>query len=290
MKKKICINTMIGISFSLLISSTTNAGVISSGDLSVTIRDDNGAIDTVVYQGGDYFNPGSPVSDFGFQNGGDTGTFVLNNTSGGSGQPVSVVGNMVSGTFTGGGANLSFTRTYSLVTGLSVLRVTTSFINNGSSISLSYFDTFDPDQGTSYGNGDSSSTYNDVLSVGAYSVAQASLAAGGDLRTVLIGSDDTRSIVGTASDLGISNGSELNTFLSSPGDGGGVKADVGMSIGLAATLSGGETTSFTYYMAFGENTTVAQNNFVAAIPEPSSILLMGLVGGAGLFMRRRLRR
>src|SRR6056297_1768035 len=81
------------------------AGVISNGALSVTIRNDNGAIDTAEFDGIDYFNPGTPVSDFGFQNGTTTSTFARNNTSGFTDQPVTVSGTSVSGVYSGGGAN-----------------------------------------------------------------------------------------------------------------------------------------------------------------------------------------
>ena len=57
------------------------AGVISNGSLTVDIRSDNGAIDAVTFGGYDFYNPGSPVSDFGVQFGTNTATFRLNSTS-----------------------------------------------------------------------------------------------------------------------------------------------------------------------------------------------------------------
>ena len=130
-----------------------NAYVLSNGSLAVDIRNDNGAIDTVTFGGSDFFNPGTPVSNWGLQNGTNTGTFAINNTNGAEGISVSVTDNTptsvdVSGSYTGGGANVAVTRTYELIAGYNVMRITSSFTNNGaSSTTLRYFDTFDPDQG-----------------------------------------------------------------------------------------------------------------------------------------------
>ena len=103
---------------------TTTAILDPESPLNVDIREDNGAIDTVLFSGSDYFNPGSPVSDFGFQNNTDTSSFVRNDTSGFTQQPVTVSEDdgsvVVTGTYTGGGANVDFERTYTQIDGLNV--------------------------------------------------------------------------------------------------------------------------------------------------------------------------
>ena len=66
----------------LLAASSVNAAVMTNGSLVVDITNSNGAIDAVVFQGNDFYNPGSPVSDFGLQIGTDTGSFRFNTTTG----------------------------------------------------------------------------------------------------------------------------------------------------------------------------------------------------------------
>jgi HSP20 family molecular chaperone IbpA len=44
-------------------SSVAHSATLTNGVLTVDIRQDNGAIETVSFGGSDYFNPGTPVSD-----------------------------------------------------------------------------------------------------------------------------------------------------------------------------------------------------------------------------------
>jgi hypothetical protein len=266
----------------LLVSA--HAGLLSAGDLTVNIRNDNGAIDNLQFQGNEFFELGAHISDYGFQNGSDTATFALNNTSGSAGQPVTVTGNTVLGTYNGGGSNVDFQRSYSLVSGIPVLKVSTTFVNNGGGVTLSYFDTFDPDQGTPLGAGPG--TFNDVFNLSGGTVGQARIDTGGIQRTVIAGSLDSRAIVAAGNPFNIGNGSALNSLLATPYDGNDTFADQGLHIGMQAALGAGESTSYTYYLAFGSNATEAQSNFTAAVPEPATMGLIGILSVGGWAARR----
>jgi len=284
-------------SVAMLVASAgqVQAGVITNGSLTINIRNDNGAIDSAVFNGIDYFNPGTPVSNFGFQNNTDTSTFRINDTSGFTQQTVSVSGTSVSGVFTAGGSSLGFVRNYSLVSGLNVLRVTTDFTNNGGDITFSYFDTFDPDQGRALGGG--FGTFNDVFSLSGVTVGQARINSGAFQHTVIAGSVDGRATVASGNPFNISDGTLLNAFFSSPFDGNDAFADSGTHIGIRTLLGSGQNTSFTYDLAFGLNPNSAQSAFaqanaVSPVPEPSSLALAlfgigACVAGVGATRRRR---
>ncbi len=282
-------------------TASAKAVTLSNGSLEVTIREDNGAIDTVLFDNmtffaSDFFNPGAPVSDFGFQNGTNTSTFVRNTTTGVTQQPVSVSSSgdsvSVTGTYTGGGANLDFTRTYSLVPDFNVLSVSTEFVNNGSEVALRYFDTFDPDQGIDQGNG--FGTFNDVLSLstdaGLATVGQATEQEG---LTVVLGSLDPDVTVASGNPFQIFNGFDLNNFFNDPFDGNGDFVDLGTHIGIELLLAAGESGSFKYHQAYGQSITEAQEQFILAksidVPEPASVLGLLAVSaiGAGSALKRK---
>ncbi len=245
--------------------------LLNNDELTVRIREDNGAIDLVRFGGSNFYNPGTPVSDFGLQVGTQIGTFVLNTTTGGTGQPVSVIAGddgssvIVQGTYTEGGANVDFTRTYSLIDGFNALQVTTEFINNGSDLTLSYFDTFDPDQGVGQGTG--FSTFNDVLTLSndgqVATVGRASETGG---LTVFTGSFDPEVTVGAGSPFQINNGFSLNNFFASPFDGDGTIADQGLHVGIRFDLDAGETQTFEYIQGYGETIAEAQIQFLTIEP------------------------
>ncbi len=253
--------------YELEISILESLSPLTNDSLTVDIREVNGAIDTVLFGGSDFFNPGSPISDFGLQNGTDTSTFVLNTTTGLNQQPVSVTSTdgeiIVTGTYTEGGADVDFTRTYSLVEGLNVLKVETEFVNNGSDLTLNYFDTFDPDQGIDQGTG--FGTFNDVLplpiALGPVTVGQATESNG---LTVAIGSLDAEITVASGSPFNIGDGFTLNDFLASPFDGDGTFDDQGTHIGVQLELEAGESESFEYFQAYGETIEEAQEQLILA--------------------------
>lgn len=297
----------------LATGGTAQAAMLSNGALSVTIRDDNGAIDTLTFGGSDFYNPGGPVSDYGFQTGTDGSTFRLNDTSGFTQQPVTVLGGPDFVSVTGiydAVANIAFTRNYSLIPGQNVLRIASTFTNLGTSDSvLSYFDTFDPDQGGGAGTG--LSTFNDVFSLptaaGTATVGQASASSTGNpsgmpTLTVLMGSLNPDVTIASGGPFNISNGSGLNSFFSSPVDGNGTFADSGTHVGIRKLLAGGGMLSFVYDQAYGASPDAAQAAFLAAnpgiivpddgtesVPEPTSILgilTLGAIGASRLLKRK----
>jgi hypothetical protein len=163
-----------------------SAATITNGSLAVMISDSSGAIDSVTFGGTEYFRAGTFVSDFGFQNGTDIGTFVFNSPQSGARQSVVVTGTTVTGNYLGGGANIAFQRTYSLVGGLNVLRISSQLSNQGvAATTISYFDAFDPDQGEFLGFG--YQTYNDVFALAGATVAEATATSN---HTVVMGSKD----------------------------------------------------------------------------------------------------
>ena len=284
-------------------TTLAQAFTLTNGSLDVTIRSDNGAIDGIMFDNqtfhsSDFFNSGIPVSDFGFQNGADTSTFVRNTTTGFTQQLVDVTSTaesvVVTGTYTGGGANLDFTRTYSLVNGVNALRIKTDFVNNGSAIALRYFDTFDPDQGIDQGNG--FQTFNDILNLntpaGNAIVGQATELDG---LTVVLGSLDANAIISAGPDLSINTGSELNSLFSNPFDPNGTFADLGTHIGgIEFLLGDGATGSFEYLHGYGKSVEEAQQAFIKAtsVPEPSSclgLLVVGALGTRSLIKRKKVK-
>ena len=178
---------------------------------------------------------------------------------------------VVTGTYTGGGANIDFTRTYSLGEGLIVLSVDTEFVNNGSDINLSYFDTFDPDQGVDRDN--SFDTFNDVFSLDtARGTAKVGQASELDDLTFLLGSLDSNVTIASGLPFNIGDGFTLNEFFDSPFDGEGELADQGTHIGIRLDLNAGETESFEYFQAYGESQEEAQEQFLQSIEPLTPIM------------------
>lgn len=261
------------------------AATITNGSLAVMISDSSGAIDSVTFGGTEYFRAGTFVSDFGFQNGTDVGTFVFNSPQYGAGQSVVVTGTTVTGNYLGGGANIAFERTYSLVDGLNVLRISSRLSNQGvAATTISYFDAFDPDQGEFLGFG--YETYNDVFGLSGATVAEATATSN---HTVVMGSKDPRITVSSGFFFSITYGSTLNDFFDVPFDPNGTLADSGTQLGLRVLLAPGQTTSVTYDLAFGLNSAEARTAFAAAqVPEPASLAIFGL--GSALYGIGRRRR
>ncbi|MFN5851662.1 MAG: PEP-CTERM sorting domain-containing protein [Pirellulaceae bacterium] len=270
----------------MLATSEAHAAIISNGSLVVDISDSNGSINSVILDGTEFFRHGTYVSDFGFQNGTDIGTFVLNTAEGFTGQLVSVTGTTVSGNYVGGGADIQFSRNYSLVSGVNVLRITTQLTNQGiAPTTVSYFDSFDPDQGfpiLGY------FTFNDVISLAGTVAGEASALSG---YTFVAGSLDPRVVVASGGPFAIISGSLLNDFFDFPVDDNGFLDDLGTHLGLRVLLGAGQTTSVTYDLAFGPSSAEARDEYTAAqVPEPGSIAIFA--AGSALFgvVNRRRRK
>jgi hypothetical protein len=268
----------------LAVVSATQAAVLSSGTLVVTVRDDNGAIDSVKSGGIEYYREGAFVSDFGIQVNGDTSTFASNTAYGA--EPIAVtsvkggggVGTSITvlGTYSAGGADLQFSRTYTLLNA-STYRTVTSWTNMGDeAVTLQLFDTFDPDQGVGQGLG--FGTFNDVNADGNVLTATAGT------QTVTLFNPTFGAPIGFMADfsLGIFDGDQLNDFLSGPGrfDPDGAFADIGYSIARSVVVAPGESGQ----LAFDQSFTVP-----AAVPAPAGLVL--LAAAAPVFgLRRVLRR
>jgi cysteine-rich repeat protein len=247
----------------LLAAPSSQALLLSNGSLDVDIRSDNGTINSVVFAGAEFYQRGTVVANWGLQNDTIAPTFAINAAAGFTGIPVSVSsppGSIaVSGTYTGGGANVAFTRTYALLSGLNVLRVTTQLTNNGSDLTLSYFDSLDPDQGIDLGFG--YATYNDVFPLGAATVAQARTST--EL-TVIMGSSDPAVTIASGSPFSLNTGVVLNTFFSSPVDANDALADAGTHVGFRFLLAAGASRTIQYDQAYGTTIALARATFIAA--------------------------
>ena len=279
----------------MLLGTQAQAGVLTNGALTVSLRS-NGAIDSAVFGGVNFFKPGAgtDVSNFGLQNGSDTSSFLLNSTHGLSGFSVVESGFSYSGSvLLGSGASLNYQRTYSLVAGLNALRVVTTVTNTGlARFTVSHFDTFDPDQAFSLiqdpNNPASFQTSNDVFALAGGRVGQASINTNSSQLTVLVGSLDSRAVIASGGPLQIASGKDLNKFLATPVDANGLLDDKGTHIGFRQELDVDQSTTFTYLMTFGANPNEAQQAFsLTAIPEPSSMAIFGAIGICGLFLHRR---
>lgn len=282
-------------------ASISHASVVTNGPLFVDIRNDNGAIDTVRFGGADFYNPGTPISDFGLQVGTNTSTFRRNDTNGPQGINVAAVGTLGDTVFAIGvynaGANIEVSRAYSLVPGQNVLRVETILSNFGGSrvSNLRLFDTADPDQGQAFGLG--TRTFNDRLSLGGGDVLQSTIntAGGGDGLTTIWGFAPTAGFGNGGFGFQIDSGGELNNFFTSGGgDPNGSFQDISLALGFETSLNPGESATFSYLQAYGTTIADAQSAFLAAltptnptVPEPTSLIVWGLLGAVGLKYRRR---
>jgi len=250
-------SSALALSVALLPSARpAHAIVLTNGPLSVDIRTDNGAIDTLTFNGVDFYGRGTHVSDWGIQNGSTTSTFRLNDTSGATGIPMATMSApgqvTATGTYTAGGANVGIVRRYELVSGANALHITTTLQNNGTALTLRYFDTFDPDQGDQLGLG--FETFNDVLIAGALRVAQAR--ATNNL-TVRIGGPAVTATVAAGAPFRIDSGSTLNSFFAFPFDGNDGLADNGIHLGYEVALANGASVVLEYRHSYGATAAAA---------------------------------
>jgi len=250
---------------------------LDQGSLHLDVRADNGAIDTITFGGVDFFNPGSPVSDFGFQVGTDTTSFRCNNTDGLRQVAASAVASgssvVATGTYTGGGANVSFIRTYSLVAGQNVVKIVTQLTNGGSSnVTLRYFDTFDPDQGMPLGG------YSTVMDVFPLSTAAGSIAVGQAYSTYnnftfLLGpAAPAAAVVSSGSPYQrIYTGTILNSVFATPADANGANQDFGVHAVFERVIPAAGSVAVELRLAFGTSPAAAQSAFVASSGAPPTV-------------------
>lgn len=283
----------------LSISESAQAGTLSGGPLNVVIRGDNGAINNASFNQ-EFYRLGIFVSDYGFQLGEDPSTFGIATTEGSTS---SVITNLsttsgsdletVNGKYSGGEANIDFTKEYSLIDD-AVLKTKVTLTNAGNTTAnaLRYFFTADPDQGDDRVY----DTINDTFELVGGEVAQANSSTENSKGSVVIGSGPSPSIVGFGSGgfrYGIDNGFALNQFFQFSTefsqfriyDPEGGTADVGFAIVFERNLLAGESTMFNYYQAFGDTPENARAAFVAAVdspvsptPVPTPALFPGLIG------------
>jgi hypothetical protein len=141
-----------------------------------------------------------------------------------------------------------------------VLRISTTFTNLGAATILSYFDTFDPDQGDELKRG--RATFNDVYMLSGVKVGRATDKLG--LLTVIMGSPSTSTTVAAGGPFWLSNGSEVNAFFSNPNDGSNTLVDSGLHVGIKLPLGVNAVTTFTYDHAYGLTPADAEAQFATA--------------------------
>ncbi|HEY9879774.1 MAG TPA: VCBS domain-containing protein [Leptolyngbyaceae cyanobacterium] len=235
--------------------SSSSDPAISSGGLTIRIRQDNGAIGSAVFNGIDYFNPGTPVSNWGLE---VNGNFVLVGTMGGgvSSSVTSLSSDtvQVTGTFNG----IKFTRTYRVLG--ETLQVSVKVENlSSSSATVKIFDTFDPDQLNFSQNLD---TYSQNFTEGVAKIAQASQGGG---YTVLLGTPDPSVSISAGNLFQISNSSDLNYALTFPEDPNGAYLDLGIHAAASRSLGTSQSFDYSYVLAFGSNSATASTNLTNSL-------------------------
>lgn len=252
----------------IALASTAHASVISDGGLVVDIRDDNGSISSVAFNGIEFYQRGFFVSDFGFQLGSDTGTFALNDANGSTGISVAVATGANTVTVTGVYEGIQFDRVYTL-SGGNTLHIDTTVVNaSGLSLTLLAFDSADPDQGID--NLVDFNTVNDI---------NGSSASATNVDTVTWVNPGSGVLTFVPSSLGIFDGSTLNGVLAAPYDPNGLTEDIGVAIIFQQALNPGESASFGYSQVFAPG--------VQPVPEPASLAVFGALLPLGIYVARR---
>jgi hypothetical protein len=275
-----CLSALI---LAFMTTATASYGVtITNGSLSVDIREDNGAIGSLIFRGQDFYDGSrSSGSNWILQVGDDTSTFSANNINTGT-NPIGVTAvTPMSGAVTvlgnytaGGGVNIGIERVYSLV-GANRLRTTTTLMNLGGEATISLVDTFDPTP-SSFVFIPTPPTRNDLDNGVARVVDEDSSHA--------IEYSGLRSAFVPNSDFGIFNGTQLNAFFTDPPfDPDNQVASLDVFIGVRELIPA--DTSLTF--SFDQTLLVGEP---VPVPEPSTILCSFLLLGGGVFLKRRLHR
>ncbi|MGZ4974091.1 MAG: immunoglobulin domain-containing protein, partial [Limisphaerales bacterium] len=251
----------------LTVTNPPGTTIISQNNTTVTIDNPSGRIYSVAFRGIELYRVGTYVSDWGLQTGTNSATFVRNeNGSGSTGQPmIEVSSNSTSaaftGTYTAGGANIALTRSYTLLPGTDLMRVSQTFQNNGTNtLTLRCFDTFDPDWSAggivSYGMAASRYTVtNNGVSI---QIGRGILT--NDSTTVLLATQDPAAVLAaSATYFGILNSSSLNTLFATGGtnSGGGI-VDASLDIARQSVIAPGASVSFVYYHSIATSAVLAE--------------------------------
>jgi uncharacterized delta-60 repeat protein len=238
-----------------LIPFSPSDPTLTNGGLTIKIRQDNGAIASAVFNGIDYFNSGTPVSNWGLE---VNGSFVSNSTIGGgaSSSVTSLSSDTVQVVSTYNGVRA--TRIYKIFG--ETLQVSVKVENlNLSSTTVKIFDTFDPDQ---IQFGQNLDAFSQTIPGGVIKAAQASQ---GTAQTVVLASVDPSISISAGNPFQIFNPGDLNFVLSSPGDPNGAFLDLGIHAATSRILDASQSFNYSYVMAFGSTSSSANTNLVNSI-------------------------
>lgn len=287
MKKNNKIITTFALAASLVFPSSSFAAIaLSNGELEVRIRSDNGAIDKVSFGGADWYNSGTPVSNWGLQVGKDTtsfrfvrdfketDTFPRSIIKGGFNLPVTSVtpgANSTSAELDAAyiidGNAISVNRSYSLLEGVNGLRVETTLTNESlNPLTLRLFDTYDPDPGF-----DLDRRFDTFMDVGGTDTPEGNALLGhawinsSTPLSVGMGSTDPRVTIASGGPFGIGSGHLLNQFFAAPFDAEGDLIDSGLHVGFDFTLDPGTSETLIYTQVYGDTPVDNVDDFVKAL-------------------------
>jgi WD40 repeat protein len=256
----------------LAASGSSALTILSQGPLTVSFNDNGGRIDSLMFNGAEFYKLGTPVSDWGLEVGTDASTFVIN--AGRNGEIAAVAMTLTavgsntvtySGLYSNSSARILVQRSYELVPGQNALRTSILLQNVWSNApTLRSFDTFDPD----YQIGSTIfETFNDryFFTTGAVSAIVGRATPVGFQTTVLIGSTDLSAVIGAAKSnswFSIYTASDLDSFfLTGGGDGEGTRADKSLDIAWSFALPGGASRLLEYLHCFGTNVSAVERTF-----------------------------
>jgi len=203
-------------------------------------------------------------------------TPTVTNTSSGSLLSATIAGSPLAG--------MSFSRSVSFQANSKVITIHDMVTNSGAiPKNVATLDCADPDQG--FPQNGMYETSNDVISLGGAN----QLVGASNVLTVGFGSPDSKRVVSAEGPF-----DHLFTpadIINSPVDPNGEMSDVQICIAADyGTIASGQSSSFTWYMVFGDSTSEVIDTYSdAAVPEPSSLLVLGSGGLMGLlgFIRRK---